>query len=183
MATKLRRFPRIPGARTVGKKPRPRIQGADPKIAERDSDALQRLTRDLGGTSQDAKLAKRVMQLKQEYPIGSYIELVTHEWLTVQNIPFDYQAVLFGGRREKGGILPDFVVQASGGYVAWLINGEYWHSQSVNQGRDEIARLKLLGAQHKGKTITNMVSLWEKDILRKRPIVFQQALLGVGLRD
>lgn len=161
----------------------PVLTGADPKLAERDEDKVQRLTRELGGTTADNKLAKRVVGMMETYPAASAIELVTYDWLTANQIRFEFQATLFGGRRAKGGILPDFVVQGAGGWLAWLINGEYWHSQELNMGRDGIARMKLVGADYRGMRITNMVELWERDIMRKRPLVFTQGLLGIGLRD
>ncbi len=182
MATQLRRFKRLPGARKARKAPRPQLTGRDPKLAERAPDQVQRLTRDLGGTSQDAKLAKRVFELKPQYPAASIPELVTYLWLESQKIPYTFQATLYGGRRAKGGLVPDFIVQGGGGVLAWLVQGEYWHSEAVNAGKDDTARYRLLGQQYQGRTITAVVELWEKDVLRKRPIVFQQALLGIGLR-
>jgi hypothetical protein len=183
MANKLPRMRRIPGARSVKREPRPTLTGGDPKIAEREEDKVQRLTRELGGTTADNKLAKRVVGMMPTYPAASAIELITFDWLTAQQIKFEFQATLFGGRRAKGGILPDFVVQGAGGWLAWLINGEYWHNQAMNMGRDDIAKMKLVGADYKGMRITGMVELWERDVLRKRPQVFTQALLGIGLRD
>lgn len=182
MANKLARMPRIPGARGAGKRKLPEMDGGDPRIAEREEDKVQRLTRELGGTTADNKLAKRVVGMMPTYPAASAIELVTYDWLTANQIQFDFQAVLYGGRRAEGGILPDFVVMGATGWLAWLINGEYWHSQAINQGRDEIARMKLVGADYKGVRITSMVELWEKDVLRKRPQVFEQGLIGIGLR-
>lgn len=183
MATRLRRMKRLPGARSARKQPRPNLTGRDPKIADRAPDKLQRLTRDLGGTAQDAKLAKRVLEMQPQYPAASIPELITFLWLETQRIPFTFQATLYGGRRAKGGLVPDFVVQGGGGVMAWLVNGEYWHSQAVNAGKDDTAKYRLLGVTYQGRTITAVVELWEKDILRKRPTVFQQALLGIGLRQ
>lgn len=183
MATKLPRLRRIPGSREANRRKPPKMSGGDPKIADREGDKVQRLTRDLGGTTADYKLARRVFQMKPNFPAASAIELVTYDWLLRNNYTFEFQATLYGGRRAEGGLVPDFVVQGGGGYLAWLINGEYWHSQAINRGRDEIARMKLVGAMFRGKRITYMVELWEKDVLRKRPYVFTQALLGMGLRD
>lgn len=182
MPTKLDRMRRIPGARKAKSK-RPVLTGADPKLAEREPDKVQRLARELGGTTADYKLAKRVVNMMAQFPAASAIELVTHDWLSANQIPFEFQATLYGGRRADGGVIPDFVVQGAGGWVAWLINGEYWHSQAINQGRDEIARIKLVGTNYKGMIITDMVQLWERDVMRKRPQVFQQGLLGIGLRE
>lgn len=173
----------MPGARNERKAPRPKLKGGDPRIADLEPDEITRFARDLGGTSDDFKLARRVIeQMQPEFPAASKPELVTYDWLVAQRIPFEFQAMLYGGRRSKGGLVPDFVVWGGNGGLAWLINGEYWHSQAINSGRDDTARFRLLGATYKGMTITNVVELWEKDVYRKRPIVFQQALLGIGLR-
>lgn len=184
MSKRMRRFPRLPGARNDRKAPRPILKGADPRLATMQPDDLTRFARALGGTADDYKLARRVLNMQLEFPAASKPELVTYDWLTAKNIPFDFQAMLYGGRRAKGGLVPDFVVRSGmGGGLAWLINGEYWHSQAINAGRDDTARYRLIGAQYKGMTITGVVELWENDVLRKRPIVFQQALLGIGLRN
>lgn len=180
---RLPRFKRLPGARSERKQPRPNLTGADPKIAEREPDELTRFARDLGGTAADYKIARRVInELKPANPAGSKPELVTYDWLESQNIRFTYQAMLYGGRRQKGGLVPDFVVESGGGLLAWLVQGEYYHNASFNDGEDLGVIMRLTGAMYQGQIIRTVVQLWERDIYRKRPLVFQQALLGVGLR-
>lgn len=179
--TKLKRMPRIKGGR---KKGLPDLQGGAPKVAEREPDALQELIRELGGRSADVKLAKRVLNMKAEYPAASIPELIVHCWLTDNKIPFSYQAMLFGGRRAKGGLIPDFVVQYGGLGLAWQVQGEYWHERQTDHGQKDISvRLRLIGTVYQGVTISDVVSLWEKDIYRMRPRIFQYALNGIGLRD
>lgn len=178
---KLARMPRIPGSR---KRARPILKGADPTIAERGSDELQRIVNSMGGTSDALKIAKRVLKLKQQFPAGSIPELVTYNWLEQRQIPFTYQAMLFGGRREKGGLVPDFIVQYGGKGMAWQVQGEYWHRQQASHGQKDLSnRLRLLGTFYRGVRIDYVVELWEKDILRKRPQVFLMALQGIGMRE
>lgn len=177
---KPKRMPRIPGAR---KRRLPTITGGDPRVAERESDELQKLVRALGNTSDAERIAKRVLKLKEEFPAGSIPELVTYDWLRSQSIPFHYQAMLFGGRRAKGGLVPDFVVQYGGKGMVWNIQGEYWHARSTAHGQKDLTSgLRLIGTTYKGVRIDAVVELWENDVLRKRPLVFEQAKQGLGLR-
>lgn len=175
---------RMPGARRANKAKRPELTGGDPRIANRDNDEVSELSRELGGTTEDYRIAKRVINdLKPQFPAGSRPELITYDWLERNNFRFDYQAMLFGGRRQKGGLVPDFVVHGPAGMIAWLVQGEYFHDAMFNDAEDRGVIMRLTGAQYKGQIIRVVVQLWEKDILHKRPLVFDQALLGVGLRD
>lgn len=179
--TKLKRMPRMKGAK---KRKLPDMTGAAPKIAERQPDALQELIRDLGGRSADVKLAKRVLGMKPEFPAASIPELIVYCWLTDKKIPFTYQAMLFGGRRSKGGLVPDFVVDYNGQGLAWQIEGEYWHRQQSEHGqKDASVKMRLTGTVYKGVRISTVVSLWEKDIYKLRPRIFNFALSGIGMRD
>jgi hypothetical protein len=183
---KLKRMPRYPGAK---RRKLPDMKGGAPRVAEREPDKLQELTRRLGGRTADYKLAKRILQMQtegwyQEIPAASIPELVVYCYLTDNKIPFTYQAMLFGGRRAKGGLVPDFVVQSGGLGLAWLIQGEYWHDRSTTHGqKDATNRLRLVGTVYKGVRISGMVELWENDIFRMRPKIFQLALNVIGLRD
>lgn len=181
MPSALKRMPRLKG----GKRRRlPELTGADPRVAEREDDELQKIVRTLGGTTEALKIAKRVMVLRQEHPAGSLPELVTYHWLESRNIPFTFQAMLFGGRRTKGGLVPDFVIQYGGKGMAWQIQGEYWHDRATQHGRKDMSNtIRLLGSVYKGVRIDYVVEVWEKDIYHKRPFVFLQALQGVGLRE
>lgn len=179
--TRLKRMPRMKGAK---KRKLPDMTGADPKLADRQPDALQEFIRDLGGRSADVKLAKRVFSMMPEFPAASKPELVVYCWLTDQKIPFTYQAMLFGGRRTKGGLVPDFVVQYGGKGLAWQIQGEYWHARTRAHGQKDFANVaRLIGADYHGIRINAVVELWELDIYRKRPRIFQYGLNGIGLRD
>lgn len=180
-STKLDRMPRLPG---VKRRRLPTLTGADPKIAEREGSELQKIVRTLGGTTDALRVAKRVLVLRQQFPAGSLPELVTYNWLESRQIPFTFQAMLYGGRRTKGGLVPDFIVQYGGKSMAWQIQGEYWHDRATRHGQKDLDNtLRLLGAVYKGVRIDYVVELWEKDVYHKRPLVFLQALQGVGLRE
>ena len=182
--TRMPRMRRLPGARRAAKAKRPELTGGDPKIANRADDEVSEFARELGGTTDDYRIAKRVIQdLKPQFPAGSRPELVTYVWLERNNLRFTYQAMLFGGRRQKGGLVPDFVVNAPGGLIAWLVQGEYFHDAMFNDAEDRGVIMRLTGAQFQGQTIRTVVQLWERDILHKRPLIYDQALLGIGLRD
>lgn len=181
MPSLLKRMPRMKGSR---RRRLPTLTGNDPKIAEREPDALQKLINNLGGRGDARKIAKRVMALKPEYPAASIPELVVHDWLTQKKIPFTYQAMLFGGRRAKGGLVPDFVVNYGGKGLAWQIQGEYWHSRQTAHGQKDFTNtVRLIGTMYQGIRIESVVELWEKDIYRKRPQIFTEALQGNGLRE
>ena len=92
--------------------------------------------------------------------------------------------MLFGGRRTKGGLVPDFVVQYGGKGLAWQIQGEYWHARTRAHGQKDFANVaRLIGADYHDIRINAVVELWELDIYRKRPRIFQYGLNGIGLRD
>jgi hypothetical protein len=182
MATlKLKRMPRMPGAK---RRKLPDMTGKAPRIAEREPDALQELIRNLGGRSADVKLAKRVLGMKPEFPAASIPELIVYCWLTDQKIQFSYQAMLFGGRRAKGGLVPDFVVQAGGMGLAWQVQGKYWHRhESAHGQKDSGAEARMLGQVYKGVRISAVVDLWEPKIYNQRPRIFQLALNGIGMGE
>ena len=147
----------------------------DPEVME----AWERM----GKKSSDYRLAIRVIGMKRtKFPNAPLTELITYDWLHRTKVNFTYQGTLFGGRAFRGGILPDFVVQSGGSASAWQVQGEYWHSQKINQGKDTVTNQLLLGQVVDGVRITKVVQVWENDIYHKRPQVFNLALAGVGLR-
>jgi hypothetical protein len=143
---------------------------------------LTELVRVLG----DEKTAKRVLALKRQYYAtnsGTIPELVTMDWLQVNKHRFIFQGQLYGGRASKGGLLPDFVVDTGGGKGAvWNIQGEYWHNKSAQKSfNDATANLRYLGQTIGGIRIEKVLLLNERDILRRRPLVFQLAVAGIAL--
>jgi len=142
-----------------------------------------RLLRALDG---DEKLVKRILALMQEYPAGTIPELICYVWLEKERIKFTYQAMLYGGRRASGGLLPDFVVDVGGGLsVAWQVQGEYWHSLARKGGYDRTVSLRLQGAWYQGRRIWKVAELWEADLLDKyqRETVLRMGLQGISARQ
>ncbi len=130
------------------------------------------------GSEEDAR---RMISLAQAYPSATLPELVTLDWLQRNNYNFEFQAPVFGGKRASGGVL-DFLVFNGASAQAWFIQGEYWHSQRRMAERDKTLFLRLLGATISGFRVTAAIELWEDDVYRRRPLVFYQALSGIGLR-
>lgn len=132
----------------------------------------------------DEPLARKVESLKQSNPNGSLPELVTLEWLIREQVRYTYQGGLFGAKTAKGGLLPDFVIDAGGGdAIVWQVQGEYWHSRQAQHGQNDFANnLRMLGQVIEGLRISKVVELWETDIYKKRPLIFQAAMAGMGLR-
>jgi hypothetical protein len=65
--------------------------------------------------------------------------------------------------------------------VAWLVNGDYWHSRPEVAESDITDRLRFLGATYHGIKIEKVVQLWEGRIYRNRPQVFEMGLAGIEL--
>lgn len=153
------------------------------KIVNLQGELEVRLLRQLDG---DEKLVKRVMALMQEYPAGSIPEFICYCWLEKNQIKFTYQAMLYGGRRSSGGLLPDFVVEVGGGLsVAWQVQGEYWHSLARKGSYDRTVSLRLQGAWFQGRRIYRVAELWEADLLDKyqRETVLRLAMQGISARQ
>jgi hypothetical protein len=138
---------------------------------------------DLTNTIGDAKIAKRVQVLQAQYPNGTIPELVTMDWLQANKHHYIYQGMLYGGRAQSGGLVPDFVVQTGGAEgAAWQVMGQYWHSRSAaKRFSDAESALRLLGQVVGGIRIGRVVNLSDYDILHRRPSVFQMALAGISL--
>lgn len=168
--------------KSIDKEPPPiQPKGA---VAEGESDPVREMAEYLGGTSEAWTLARRIMEeIYPHHPTATTPELVAYDFLAQRNIPFLFQPTTMGGRAFRGGLVPDIVVRSTGGEgIAWLIQGEYWHNKRRNPGRDASARVLLLGADVGGIRIKSVVELWERDIIKKRPQVFNLALEGIGLR-
>lgn len=137
------------------------------------------LIRLLGG---DRQLARRAMRLRGQYPLASFPELITYDWLQQRNLSFTFQAKLFGGRAVRGGVVPDFLLNYGGQGMIWRIQGEYWHTRPGNRNKDLNEKIRLLGSEQNGLRIEHVIDIWEDDVYNKRPQVFHLALAGIGLR-
>ena len=153
---------------------------------EREEPELNRITRILGGTGDAHRTAQRVLKLQKEEPAATLPELVTYDWLKSQSMRFVFQASMMGGRSAKGGMLPDFLISKGAWGLAWLIQGDYYHSAGfqskfTQSDRDIIAKIKLKGQMYQGIRIDQVVDLWESDIYSKRPHIFWLAIAGLEI--
>jgi hypothetical protein len=132
----------------------------------------------------DETLARRVLRLRERFVQATIPELVVYDWLSRQGHRFWYQVEFNGGRRQLGGLVPDFVVAVGGQAMVWQVQGEYWHTLQAQKERARQVRLSLMGQIVMGnRRARKVIDLWESDIYRKRPQIFQMALAGLGLRE
>lgn len=173
----MKRLPRLPG----GKRERlpPIVKATTPEQTDQRSALEIRFAQALD----DEKLARKLVKLQAKFPVATLPELVAYEWLQRRNIPFSFQVELFGGRRVRGGLLPDFVIEQGATALAWQIQGEYWHSVGLKDDADRTNNLRMLGQVVDGRRIEQVVELWENDIYQKRPQVFNMGLAGIGMRQ
>lgn len=128
----------------------------------------------------DQALAKRVTNLKKQYPDGTLPEMVTMDWLEKSGIRYFYQSV-YGKYGKRGLKLPDFVVDQNGQGLVWEIDGEYFHTKRKTPETDRLRDAQLLNRVINGVSIRKVVHLRENDIYTKRPQVFLMALAGIGV--
>jgi hypothetical protein len=170
---------------TRRRKPSYNVAEAPKAPAEEPDESRQRqIYRQIGAHPGDELVAKRVETLEKRLPGGTIPELVAYDWLKGQNEEFQYQVEVDGGRRTRGGRIPDFIVEVAGRQgLAWLIQGGYYHSAAFQQkhgqeGRDILAEMELMGKVINGVRIVAVVQLQEYEIYHRRPGVFKRALQG-----
>lgn len=189
------RLPRLPGLSALKggtafddedgeyKAPHPAdVKGA---VFDESEDQVDLILRRMGNNSADAPLAKRILGWMQtEIPNATLPEAIVYDYLKRNKYVFRYQEWVQGGRAAKGGIVPDFLVMRGGEWLVWNVNGEYWHSQEVNHGKDQSQQLSLVGAIVMGMKIAAYVELWENDLYdrSKRDNLWMLAYAGRGLR-
>jgi hypothetical protein len=140
--------------------------------------------RRMGGRAEDLPLAQRVFGWKQnEIPNASLPEAIVYDYLKLSGRPFVYQYMVFGGRGSKGGLVPDFLVENGGQWLVWNVQGEYYHSEAFNKGRDKSFRYRILGAIIMGMKVQSVVELWENDVYHDRPAIWELAWGGRGMRE
>ena len=156
----------------------------DAFASSEEEDELALIHRRIGGRQKDLNLAKRILGWKQrEIPHATIPESIVYDYLKMGGRPFIYQHYVWGGRAAKGGIVPDFLVESGGEWMVWNVQGEYWHSDSVNEGKDSSLRFRLLGAIILGMKVGKVVELWENDLYNNRPHIWMLAWAGRGLRE
>lgn len=143
----------------------------------------RRIWKLMGSHSHDWMAAQRIVGLAQKFPRATVPELLVYDFLTTGQHVFLFQQPVKGGRTEKGGLVPDFLVREPEGWVVWNVNGEYWHSGEPDKGRDNILASALVGTYVEGVPIKDLVVLWESDVYNRRPDIFNRALIGEGLRE
>ena len=99
--------------------------------------------------------------------VASDIEIIVLNFLDKNNIVYEFQSSLMGGRFELGGLIADILIPDL--QLAWRIHGDYWHRQIGKTGQDIIQR-ELLEAE--GWTV---VDLYGSDLLN--PETREQTLI------
>jgi len=140
--------------------------------------------RRMGGRAEDLPVVQRVFGwMQNEIPNASLPEAIVYDYLKLKGRPFIFQAPVFGGRGMKGGLVPDFLVENGGEWLVWNVQGEYWHSDAINNNKDASFRYRLLGAIVMGMKVQAVSELWESDIYNDRPAIWELAWAGRNSRD
>lgn len=148
---------------------------------EGDNAEARKIFRIMGGKPGDWPAAQRIVQYQKQFVRATVPELVVMDFLVQRNIPYMYQQNVLGGRAQRGGLVPDFLVGVGPGWLVWNVNGEYWHSKRFGE-KDKSLPTLLLGRNVMGRRIIGLVSLWESDIYNQRPLIWTLAFSGRGLR-
>lgn len=151
-----------------------------PQAEDLGNPRVREIVRIIGG---DQKEAEQIATLEANNPTHTMPELVAMNFLNGANAAYTAQPAVFGGRRQEGGLVPDFLVMAGGGWNAWLVQGTFYHSSGfqerhLQQGRDAAAKLRLEGAEYAGRRIQRVITLNEDRIYEDRPFIFELAMLG-----
>ena len=138
---------------------------------------LRELTLLLG----DEDVAQRVIDLAQKFPLASLPELVVYDWLSREEYQFTFQGEFGGGRKQKGGAVPDFVVNWGGKGLVLRVQGEYWHTLPGQVEKDYAQRLQMMGQYVNGLQVTSIVDVWEEPIYRRLDYVMRMAMAGIEI--
>jgi hypothetical protein len=141
-------------------------------------DRLAELTREFGN---DEALAKRIMALQEKFPNATLPELCCMDYLDRERFRYAFQAIVDGGWAQRGGLIPDFVVDCRGVGTAILVNGDYWHTRGEKEEDDAITRLRLMGAYTHGIEIDRVIFVWETRLMRNQTHTMDMAVIGVEL--
>lgn len=175
-----RRLSGVPGG-GIKRKRRDKSAEIAGSTLEIKDERVQEIVSRLSNSPADYKLAKRVATLMDTYPDGTIPELITLDYLEQQQIPYTYQAWIYGGRSRQGGVIPDFVLAPGGRGMAWLVQGDYWHTRAEVAESDVSDKLRLLGTMFHGVQIEQVIELWEQRIYKDRPEIFELAVMGIEL--
>lgn len=165
---------RLPYASSLDAPKQQLRSGEDPAVV----DILYRI----GETPENYKVAQRAANLQRQHATMSLPEALGYDFLQTNQVEFDYQPWVMGGR-ARGGLVPDFLIRTNTGGMVWLIQGSYYHSPGFQQrhgqrDRDIRAELVLKGSVVNGVRVDTVIPLWEDDIYDRREDVFRNALSG-----
>lgn len=145
------------------------------------SDKVKRAYYDICGESDErVRIAKRFGRLLEEYTVITLPEAIYYEGMEQRKREFDYQSALMGGRSELGGLVVDFMVRIPGGWLAVLVNGDFWHNKPMQRERDFQTKERAIGLNYQDGTILYSIEIWEstlKSCFRDHAI--DQSLLGI----
>lgn len=150
-------------------------------LGEKSTDPLvMQIWQTLGGRERDYKLAQQCATLKETLPDATTLELVIYLWLKQKGYRFEYQVQVNGGRRNVGGSVVDFVVNAG---KTWAIRsqGDYWHGSYEQQAADALRKKFLVGGFAGQYQIDGVVDVYESDVYADRETVLSQAVAGYQL--
>ena len=125
--------------------------------------------------------AKQAWELKKAGIAGTLPELLTYQWLLDGEYTFEFQRIV-GGMSGRP-IVPDFIIfnMSYNGVYIWRVQGEYWHSSTVEH--DRIQKEYLRAMKIYSMPVVAVVDLWETDCYDRYPEIYLQAEQGYGLRD
>ena len=174
------KFSKMRKPKKIGKKIEPL-----PKMPDRESlfeqvDLVDERVRIAERQIGDPVLARQVIKLQDEFPMGTLPELVAMQWLDSQHHQYFYQVEVLGGRRG-GGLVPDFVLPRGSNGLALLVNGTYWHEGFVREENDRTAKTRLLGQTVFGVRLKEVVEVWDTQLFEDRDRVMNLAVLGVEM--
>ena len=106
--------------------------------------------------------------------VATNIEKMVFDYLTLHRIPFEFQSHLIGGyARELGDTIADFVLTDIA--VVLRVQGEYWHTGAVPEGRDAFLKAELEG---RGYTV---IDLQEADLTTRFESTMAAAVQGIAI--
>lgn len=178
---KRQKIKHLPRRDTVARK-RPELQFEEPAgvspIMDLQPPDLRELTQLLGSEN----LARRIIDWQALFPLATLPELIVYDWLTQEQQQFTFQGEFGGGRKLRGGAVPDFVVNWGGKGLVLRVQGEYWHTLPGQGDRDFVQKMQMMGQYVNGLQVASVVDVWEDDLYQRREHTMTMAMAGIELR-
>lgn len=136
-----------------------------------------------GDLEKNIKLAKRFVSKQQQPGFENLTlpEAIYMFWLEDEQVEYEYQTEINGGRLTLLGAVPDFLLIRE--HILVLVNGTYFHDPRYFPGkkeRDELLIRRMMSATIDGHRVTAVVVLWENDILGcQRDFHFTNSINGI----